>query len=621
MSNSSIDKNALLWEKSGHVATVLIPAFLFVGVLMVIGFVGNSAALYFYGWKTKTTPATIFIFALAIFDLLSCCISMPMEISDMRYFFTFESVAACKMFRFVNHFAVIASALTLLGIAVDRYRRICKPFDNQMTIRQARIVCGVCASASVLFSWPAMVLYTAQPVNVKYTETVYLQGKDCTITLDESYRPYIWAFHIFHFIGFIVMTIALAILYALIGRQLFKHKKFRFYVTKNSIRRTQSGQSGSLGTECSSSEQVNSSSNTVPTQSSQDYMEQYDEEDKVFSDNVQELHDEVTDEIPDATPDNSVDLREFVTRGMPEVDADRPTSGRTVVTDISGRSKRSIQSVKSVTICDPSQNQVFKIESRREEQSWPEAQAPENDKSNSKWINGITRPESASSIATFSTRPPSAMSSASSKDSDTQPGSSKRKKSKQKRPSSASSLGSTSNKVRPISAGTTATTAVSTISGTSSFKSNASSKSMLILQKLKMGYWKKNRDGRVNTDTDNVKDLRMKLLDINTIKYTVIMFIVALLFVVSFLPYLSLIIWNTFSINDYEINFFSDSAMVGYEIGIRSYFINTACNPLVYGFFNSQFRDFFFSVFCCCCYGQKKTKRNKTKSNAADEGN
>ncbi|KAK3584532.1 hypothetical protein CHS0354_039267 [Potamilus streckersoni] len=621
MSNSSIDKNALLWEKSERIAIVLIPAFFFVGILMVIGFVGNLAALYFYGWKTKTTPATIFIFALAIFDLLSCCISMPMEISDMRYFFTFESLAACKLFRFVNHFAVIASALTLLGIAVDRYRRICKPFDKQMTITQARIVCGVCASASILFSWPAMVLYTTQPVSVKYSDTVYLDGKDCTITIDESYKPYIWAFHIFHFLGFIMMTIALAILYVRIGHQLFKHKKFRFYLTKNSIRRTQSGESGTLGTEYSSSEQGNSSSNTVPTQINQDAMEAYEEKDKVLSDNGQEIHDEVQDEIPDATPENAVDLREFVTRGMPEVDADRPTSGRTIVTDISGRSKRSIQSVKNVTICDPSQNQVFKIESRREEQSWPEVQEQGNDRSNSKWINGIIRPESASSMATFSTRPPSAMSLTSSKDSDTLPGSSEGKKSKRKRPSSASSVGSTSNKVRPISAGTTATTALSTITGTSSLKSNTSSKSMLILQKLKMGYWKRSGNRRVNADTDDVKDLRMKLLDINTIKYTLIMFIVALLFVISFLPYLSLIIWNTFSIDDYEPNFFSAPAMVGYEIGIRSYFINSALNPLIYGFFNSQFRDFFFSILCCCCYGPKKSKRKRKKSNVADKRN
>lgn len=78
------------------------------------------------------------------------------------------------------------------------------------------------------------------------------------------------------------------------------------------------------------------------------------------------------------------------------------------------------------------------------------------------------------------------------------------------------------------------------------------------------------------------------------------MIVIAVVFILSCVPFLVLAIWRAYSDPNlvYE---FSDAALVWFQIGIRSYFLNCAINPFIYGFFNSQFRDYFYNKFCCCC--------------------
>ena len=254
------DYRWLLEQLNDEKAVALIPAMVVMGFLMFLGLFGNSLVCFFYGCKSKTTPATSFILSLAIFDLLACTVAIPVEITDMRLFYMFESVAACRLLTFVNHFSVIGSAFTLSAIAVDRYRRICKPFDKQLSINQARIICGVCAGLGVLLGWPAIALYNVEKVNVNNTYNVSLTGYDCTSVKNPDYEPYAWAYNVVQFTGFIGVTLALIIAYFLVGRQLYKHKKFRFYVAKKGLKRTSSGTNVTSGDY--SSERVISS--TLP---------------------------------------------------------------------------------------------------------------------------------------------------------------------------------------------------------------------------------------------------------------------------------------------------------------------------------------------------------------------
>lgn len=118
------------------------------------------------------------------------------------------------------------------------------------------------------------------------------------------------------------------------------------------------------------------------------------------------------------------------------------------------------------------------------------------------------------------------------------------------------------------------------------------------------------KNGTLNSDANNIKELRMKMLDINTVKYTLVMLVITIVFVLSFMPYLALVIWRYLN-DDHEVNILSDTELVMFQIGIRSIFLNSSINPIIYGGFNSKFRAFFYSACCVCCLSWKRKKKKR----------
>ena len=90
-----------------------------------------------------------------------------------------------------------------------------------------------------------------------------------------------------------------------------------------------------------------------------------------------------------------------------------------------------------------------------------------------------------------------------------------------------------------------------------------------------------------------------KASDINTVKFTVFIIIVTIMFIVSYLPYVALVVWRTLY-DEYEWNFLNDSELLVFQIGLRLYLLSSMTNPIVYGFFNDDFRNVFYWTFCPC---------------------
>ncbi|XP_045182631.2 uncharacterized protein LOC123541280 [Mercenaria mercenaria] len=728
MANSTQDQDHLLSDLNDEEAKLFIPVILYVGILMLIGTIGNFMVVYFYGCKSKASPSVSFIFTLAIFDLVTCVIGMPMEIADLRYFFNFRSELACKILRCVTYFASISSGFTLVAIAIDRYRRICKPFERQLNNKHVKVACVGTGILSLLLSWPAIVFNEVVDVEIVNKDGITVIGKDCTTTKRDDYRPFMLAFNIVYLVAFTLVTLILAVLYAFVSRQLFRHKKFRSYVAKGST----------------SVKRITVMSN-------------YDSDENLLPPReTSTLSNRVFEDPPDASG-SVVDMKEFVTRGLTQVEHDRPTSGYTAITgttgltgltDLSGKSRgtlHSTKSMKSVTICDPSQNQIFPIEAR-------EVLRPSSSRSQSEWKRNVgNRPGTASSFATFSSRPSSAALSSvsefskvthrngndvnqkldneyegsntdgdqenieaanevheqSGEESDgrvsirifehdidgetvtvtdetvssldeTFMESGENTKSKRpvndldenidtasvnniddvgdeskdfentdaatenniddigdtskyfeakdieqeksettritevkrsERPPSTQSSKSSKSMSSYISKRSNVVTPLSKVTMTSSVGSRAST--VKRIKRLLHGNVFKN--AKMNTDTDKVKELRMKMLDISTVKYTVIMLVITIVFVFSFLPYLALVIWRYIE-DDHEVNFMSDTGLVFFQIGIRSIFLNSSLNPVIYGGFNSKFRAFFYDTCCSCCMTPKRKRKKRTQS-------
>ena len=586
MANETIDKQALLRELNDDKAVLLIPAMLFVIVLLILGVIGNIMVWIFYGCKTKITPSTSFILTLSIFDLLSCAISMPMEIIDMRFFFNFESNAACKVLRCLNHFSSFASGLTLIAIATDRYRRICKPFNQQLNNKHVRIVSGFAAVVAILLSWPAMLFNTVMEVDVKNQYSVNLTGFDCTTSKEDSLKTYILAYSILQFSLFIITTGVLAILYFFIGRQLFRHKKYSFYVADKSKR-------------LSSNYTFNS--------------DVYSHDNHSFSKTLDTLP---SDKTVDESNESDFDLRPLPSSGMPDVegvltpvsDTRRVSGSMAAVTDISGKIRHVSFRSKSVTIYDLNDDEKVDLETVANG-----GMAVENESTNDK-----------SQILMFSDQSVKENRiSTECDDNDNVDHSDMRNDISSFDLNEVFEAKSNEETLKVHANGMNVDPESSDISPN---RPESALSSYIRVQSVPDITMRKNvNDNRslsaqstLNTGTEKVDDMKMKMLDINTIKYTLIMLVITIIFVVSFLPYLTISVWRSFS-KEHESNFLTDAQLLWLQIGLRSYFLNSSLNPLIYGFFNSNFRAFFYGLFCGLCRKRKPAARSRSESTSMND--
>ncbi|CAG2230759.1 unnamed protein product [Mytilus edulis] len=109
----------------------LLPSLIYLSILLIIGLPGNLLVSYIYHTKERNIAGNtksrekkssdIFIITLAWLDILNCILSVPMEIYLLRYFVVFDHPWICKLSRYVAMVLNAASSFVLLGIAVDRF--------------------------------------------------------------------------------------------------------------------------------------------------------------------------------------------------------------------------------------------------------------------------------------------------------------------------------------------------------------------------------------------------------------------------------------------------------------------------------------------------------------------
>ncbi|KAH3711269.1 cholecystokinin receptor-like [Dreissena polymorpha] len=257
---SAATMDAELLRLNDAKAELMTPVVAFLSVLMSCGVLGNVMVCCFYGSRARRSSHGTFISTVAMYDLIICGLSIPMEIVDLRLFYTFTNVAACKAGRFINHFGAIGSVHVLLVIAVDRYRRICKPVKKQLSLKQAKIACACSLLVSVFFSWPSILFYTPVAVDVKNDFGLNITGHDCTTTRDTSFNMYISVFNYVYMTCFISYTFVLCVMYTLVGRVIVKHNKTR----KSLIKKQESSTSKLTSLETSLSNGDQNISSSIP---------------------------------------------------------------------------------------------------------------------------------------------------------------------------------------------------------------------------------------------------------------------------------------------------------------------------------------------------------------------
>ncbi|XP_060589821.1 uncharacterized protein LOC132745009 [Ruditapes philippinarum] len=119
-------------DNGGDTSLTTLPVTIYIGLIAILGIIGNIVVLVVYNRKYPKCNFKYFVLVLAGLDLTSCTILMPMEIYTLINWFQFTYPWLCKIKSFLNVFTVTSSAATLLLIAIDRFRKVCKPHSKQI---------------------------------------------------------------------------------------------------------------------------------------------------------------------------------------------------------------------------------------------------------------------------------------------------------------------------------------------------------------------------------------------------------------------------------------------------------------------------------------------------------
>ena len=217
------DNTQFAEQLNDEMKSSVMPVTTFVGLETVFGFFGNLLILYVFFFRYHKCNFKYFVLCLAFVDFTSTVTTMPGEIVTQTFWYVYPDSNVCKIKSFFNVFTVCASAQTLLVIAVDRYRKICRPLAWQIKPRVAMILCFVQLALAFIIALPVAFLWGLQ------TNYIVFEDKNVTVTnceKDQEFRstnyPLAYTVITETIIGAVMM--AMFVLYILVCRKVLRAK-------------------------------------------------------------------------------------------------------------------------------------------------------------------------------------------------------------------------------------------------------------------------------------------------------------------------------------------------------------------------------------------------------------
>jgi len=227
--------NVTLVEING--AEISRQGFLYAWLILIgiIGVPGNALVLHLYKTRIPLSNYKVFVLTVALTDLLSCSLAIPLEIFLLFHVYDMSNELewVCKLSRFTNAFMTCSSCYLLLFVAVDRYRKVCKPLQDQISPILAKLMCVFSLVLGLLVSWPMSFVYGQHTATIKYKgKRVRVIECSTSDAMSKTSVPFYYAL----FLGIMAMTgISLVIvLYCAIGCKI-KRKPMTNVSRSNSV--------------------------------------------------------------------------------------------------------------------------------------------------------------------------------------------------------------------------------------------------------------------------------------------------------------------------------------------------------------------------------------------------
>lgn len=224
----------------------LLPSFVYLIILILIGIPGNLLVVYVYLTKllkkrmnsitnnrnrnrchynakeSRGTTTDIFIISLAFFDLISCFVAMPIELHLLRNFYSFDHSLLCKLSRSVSMFCTTSTSFVLLGISASRFFGIrCKNPNLTVTTKKAKLIVTCSVIAAFVLSLPIFVVFGTYTFPLKGN----ISGSTCMIENHFLKTKIPLVFIIMLSVSHLIFDAIFIIIYGLISCQVVWHKR------------------------------------------------------------------------------------------------------------------------------------------------------------------------------------------------------------------------------------------------------------------------------------------------------------------------------------------------------------------------------------------------------------
>lgn len=204
-----------------HMSWIYLPTLVVVNVCFVLGLVSSSTVIVVFVARLRhSRDDRYFIPYISAVDLFGLIMNMiGIWASYIHSVSASKDFAfACKGIWYICSAVGCFSAFLLLGIAIQRYLKVCRPCGQQMTLKYRRLLLFVAFIVSMTLSIPFLLFYDYVPItSTRFNVTGYICKQDQNQTSPDGVKgSAVYSITIASLV--FVNIILLVILYCFIGR-------------------------------------------------------------------------------------------------------------------------------------------------------------------------------------------------------------------------------------------------------------------------------------------------------------------------------------------------------------------------------------------------------------------
>ena len=137
-------------------------------LLNFISIVGNLMVLHVFRTKYKShSNYRLLVLFIAALDFGTALGHVSKEVNRTVLVYNGGNYYTCPILNYIGYSTGFATLLIVLFIAIERYKKICTPFQKQITKTQSKAMCVVVIAIGAVLNVPIAIIYGKRKVQIE----------------------------------------------------------------------------------------------------------------------------------------------------------------------------------------------------------------------------------------------------------------------------------------------------------------------------------------------------------------------------------------------------------------------------------------------------------------------